>query len=335
MKTYITINETDKYHNLTQVNTGDIIRLKKIENTEQLKEEIQTNKKNYNLIKIEAEIPFIGEIGYVEKNPKEIIKGTNTADYIYNKFNKISFAKATFITKKEIICEFIDEKKLSDSSKLSKKIKIAKIMFKKWDMEKNLEKKQNKDFKDKKVKKQENKENDNEKNDEKGNKNKENENKEILNENNKSKKNSSNESNKINKNPDKNEVIKPNLNDEQEIIIEDISEEKSPIISKTLGFSIAPDSDELTVLSEDEMNEIVKNSDFENIEMKENNFGVDFSIVDENGNLIDDDEAKVDFKKIGLQLLSEINKSMKEVKPDDLTDNNEKMGYDEIKIITL
>jgi hypothetical protein len=84
-----------------------------------------------NLEAIRAKIPYTGKIGYVANNNNRKIKGTMSAERVYDIIKDISYARIIFITDKEIIAELLDSKKSKDE------IEAIELLFKKYDENKD------------------------------------------------------------------------------------------------------------------------------------------------------------------------------------------------------
>jgi hypothetical protein len=107
------IYDGDFNPNMIPFEVGEIIKLKK------------EHSQSENLEAIEATVPFNGKIGYVANNNNRKIKGTLSAERIYDMIKDIAYAKIIFITDKEIIGELLDSKKSKNE------IEAIELLFKK------------------------------------------------------------------------------------------------------------------------------------------------------------------------------------------------------------
>jgi hypothetical protein len=265
-----------------------------------------------------------------------------SAGRIYDKIKDKTYVRVIFITNREVICEFVNEKELS------KEIEAIELLFKKWEREEdNIESydlSQTKpnifeqlsdnpiiddDYDDKLDDEYEDELKDDyddikiEFDDDESDLDDmidiefEDEDEEII--------------------PIDVEVFKGDgkikLTDDIEIDIEDLLKENS---GNVIAFAVDEDNDEINILSEEEIEDMISNADFEEMDRDGEELEIDFQFLDEDGNPIDDDEEiEIDIRDLGMQIASELRKSINGYNPAEFTSNQdeEKIQHDEIAII--
>lgn len=102
---FITITGTKHYYGMKPFEIGRIIKLVKEPHNE------------YDPEAIRAELPFIGEIGYVANSVHTVVKGTFSGGRVYDLFEEEAFAQVLFVTHDSVICLLIIQEDEKQDSK--------------------------------------------------------------------------------------------------------------------------------------------------------------------------------------------------------------------------
>ncbi|MBE7011548.1 MAG: hypothetical protein E7415_02620 [Ruminococcaceae bacterium] len=91
---YVTISETGKYYGNSLFEPGEIVKISK-------------DKANDRQRGIRVTLPLMGIVGYLASEDRDLVRGTLSANKIYDKIGKYAYAQVMFVSEFNVIAKIL------------------------------------------------------------------------------------------------------------------------------------------------------------------------------------------------------------------------------------